>query len=163
MALCPCGSGSELDACCGPLLKNEKKAETAEALMRSRYSAFVLGNVDYIISSHHPSTNEDLDKEAIDAWSKNSKWLGLTVVLTSEGSKSDKNGVVEFKAEYVVEGQSICHHEVSQFVKEDDSWFYLDGKVLNTPQKRSDKKVGRNDPCHCGSGKKYKKCCLNIS
>lgn len=154
---CPCGSGINFENCCQPHLLGLEKPLTAEALMRARYSAFVAGEVQYIIDTNHPDTKNDLDEEAIAAWSENSEWLGLEVVLTEKGSAQDTEGVVEFVAKYSLHGENQFHHERALFKKKDDDWYFYD--VKKREPIRNENKIGRNDPCLCGSGKKFKKCC----
>jgi SEC-C motif-containing protein len=156
---CVCGIGETTEAHCLPLIKGEKMPDTAEALMRSRYAAYVLGEIDYVLSTHTPDASKDVDRDSTEAWSKNSQWLGLEVVSTDAGSASDERGAVEFIARYKVKGLNVQHHELAEFVKVDGRWLYKDGKEISPPPvKREGPRVGRNDPCPCGSGKKYKKC-----
>lgn len=161
MSQCPCQSGKPYSDCCGPIISGELPAPTAESLMRSRYTAYTVGDVDYIEKTHHPKGSADFDKEAARTWAKESEWQGLDILKTEAGSPEDEEGLVEFVAKYKAEGQSLAHQERAQFKKHDGAWLYLDGKIIATPtQRRESPKVGRNDPCPCGSGKKYKKCCL---
>ncbi len=160
MANCPCGSGASYAKCCKPYIDAEKHAPTAEALMRSRYTAYTRGEVDYIINTHSPDGREELSREATEKWAKESEWLGLEIVGVSGGGESDKKGTVEFKARYRDADRAIInHHELSSFVKTDGRWYFDDAKMVNRPETRESPKVGRNDPCPCGSGKKYKHCC----
>lgn len=150
---CPCGSHQNYEACCKPYVEQGKKAATAEALMRSRYSAFALAKSAYILSSWHPSTApKELNLDSSITWS------GLEVLACAEGTENDTQGVVEFKAHCLHEGKVSILHEVSRFIKEEGRWLYLDGDLQNTTGKPQ--KVGRNDVCPCGSGKKFKKCCM---
>jgi SEC-C motif-containing protein len=155
---CPCGSGAALDACCGPLLEGAAAA-TAEALMRSRYSAHVLGHIDYLLATHDPDTRDGLDRDAIERWSLDSEWLGLQIVATERGGAGDDVGTVEFKASYRARDEGVVHHERSRFRRLDGRWFYTDGEIVKAVPLRRAATVGRNDPCPCGSGKKHKKCC----
>ena len=157
MTDCPCGSGKTLEACCGPYLSGAAPAPTAEALMRSRYSAFSTKNVDYLHDSLLPETRHDFNREHVTDWANNSEWLGLEVRSTEAGGPDDSEGVVEFVARFKVEGKDYVHHETSTFAKRDGVWYYVDGIMGQRP--RTAPKVGRNEPCPCGSGKKYKKCC----
>lgn len=119
---CPCGSGKDLDGCCGALLSGERKAGTAEALMRSRYTAFVLGDVAYLQRTWHPTTRPrrlELDP--------GQEWLGLSIVGTERGSLLDSTGVVEFVAEYRAGGRRHSLHERSRFTREKGQWLYVDG------------------------------------
>lgn len=159
MSLCPCGSSKEFDICCEPIL-NGAPAATPEALMRARYSAHATGAYKFLESSLHPSTREAVDKDKMEQWSEAVKWEGMVVHETTGGGENDDTGTVSFTAKYSVNGIEQEMREDSTFVREDGQWFYLDGDVHgHTPYRREAPKVGRNDPCPCGSGKKYKKCC----
>ena len=158
---CPCNSGLIYSSCCEPFHLGKSKPETAEKLMRSRYSAYVVGKIDYIGQTNDPETSEDFDAESAKRWSEESEWLGLEIVATRDGQVGNETGEVEFKARYRAHGVDETHHEVSlfRFDAQSRGWLYRDGKTLRTPVQRSEPKVGRNDPCSCGSGKKFKKCC----
>ena len=145
---CPCGSQKSYGQCCAPLHAREYTAATAEALMRSRYSAYVLKNTDYLAATWHPSTRPTV----LDLASDGTAWQRLAILATQHGGADDDTGTVEFAA-FFSGGQL---HERSRFVKQEGRWFYLDGEIL-PPLVQA--KVGRNDPCPCGSGKKFKKCC----
>ncbi|HEX4870385.1 MAG TPA: YchJ family protein [Moraxellaceae bacterium] len=165
MSLCPCGSGLDHAACCGPILDGRQSAPTAEALMRARYSAYVTRNLDFVLASTLPASRHDSDIEAMRAWSEQAEWTGLEVVSTRAGQDGDSQGEVEFIARYKLQGVAQHHHEKSQFVKQDGQWYFKDGKVLYSGASEkpapvvNENKTGRNDPCPCGSGKKFKKCC----
>lgn len=157
---CPCGSSKSSASCCDVYLSQGKTAPTAEALMRSRYTAFVKGDIDYLMETHDPSTRGDVSRDGIEAWSKESEWRGLEIRSVEEGGEGDITGRVEFVAKYRHGGESVDHHEVAKFRKVGGRWLFLDGKLVGgQPTKREADKVGRNDPCSCGSGKKFKKCC----
>jgi SEC-C motif-containing protein len=158
MAECPCGSGKSLEACCGPLLAGAP-APTAEALMRSRYTAYVLCNVDHLERSLCPESRTDHDRKQAEEWAKSVEWLGLSILSTQDGGPQDATGTVEFTARFKHSGLEQTHHETATFRRDGDGWTYVDGKVHNKPVVRSGPKVGRNDPCPCGSGKKFKQCC----
>lgn len=158
---CPCCSGKAYEACCEPYLKGDAIPATPEALMRSRYSAFVHADIDYIINTHDPAGRDDLDRESNLKWARDSEWLGLEVLRTEAGGPEDDTGVVEFVARYRQGGTERRHHEISTFTRKEDRWYFSDGHPPK-PETfiRQEAKIGRNDPCPCGSGKKYKKCCL---
>ena len=159
-APCHCGTGKTRAECCGPYLDGERPAPTAEALMRSRYCAFVEGAVDYLHDTLHPRSREDHDKQATKSWAERSEWKGLEIVSVSGGTESEGRGEVEFKARFRAKGEPVEHHEIATFVKEDGRWWFLDGRTPAVETvRRESAKVGRNDPCPCGSGKKHKKCC----
>ena len=158
--LCPCKSGKTFGECCGPIIAGTAKAETAEALMRARYSSYVTGDIEFLKASATNAVQEEFDEEASKAWSKAAQWHGLEIIKTEGGTKRHKKGVVEFRALYTANNEFCNHHEVSNFVKEKDGWKFADGELVGEkPIVREEPKVGRNDPCPCGSGKKYKKCC----
>lgn len=156
---CPCGS--ELySECCQPLHLGQKKAETAEQLMRSRYSAFAKHEIDYIVKTTALGQQQALDVPAIAEWSKANQWLKLEVVQAKE--KLDKNHAqVEFKAHYLDKNHDAknvanavqIHHEVSHFVKHENTWYFLDPTT--------DLQLTMKQACLCGSGKKFKQCCAD--
>ena len=117
---CPCGSGESYEDCCGPIVRNERPADTAEELMRSRYTAYVLGDVDHLFRSWHPSTRPDdlLQLPHVD-------WLGLEILETVDGGPGDDHGIVEFRASHGGGGL----HERSRFLRRAGRWVYLDGAV----------------------------------
>lgn len=154
---CPCQSGKAFAACCGPYLSGKALPPTAEALMRSRYSAFATGNIDYLEETLLPGTRDDFDRAAAGQWAASSEWTGLQIRSTEAGGEGDTTGQVEFAAFFRQNGQDQVHHETGSFEKKDGRWFYVDG--IKGMKPRRVEKVGRNEPCPCGSGKKYKKCC----
>jgi SEC-C motif-containing protein len=115
---CPCGSGSSLVKCCGRFIAG-LPVQTAEQLMRSRYTAYVLNNVAYLLATWHASTRPAMLDE------DKTKWLGLKVVNYQQQDAS--HAMVEFIARYKIAGRAYRIHEISQFVFEDGRWFYLDG------------------------------------
>jgi SEC-C motif-containing protein len=156
---CPCGKGESLETCCGPYLDGKALPDTAETLMRSRYSAYVVGNIDYIVATHDPDRAKDVDRKNTEQWSKSAEWLGLEVLSTEQGTPADEVGVVEFVARYKLSGVKVEHRERALFRKHSDRWVFVDGiEIKGPPVVRTEPRVGRNDPCPCGSGKKYKKC-----
>jgi SEC-C motif-containing protein len=156
---CPCASGKPFAECCEPIIKGVRIADTAEALMRSRYSAYVKTEVDHVIKTTSPDQREGLDERATRAWSMHAKWHSLQIVSTEKGGPQDEDGTVEFIASYTEAGTFKTHHERGAFKKKDGQWYYVEGEMVKTkPVVRETPKVGRNDPCPCGSGKKYKKC-----
>ncbi|MBL6931377.1 MAG: YchJ family protein [Rhodospirillales bacterium] len=157
MTNCPCGSSSTYDDCCGPYIAGTA-APTAEALMRSRYTAYTEGNNAYLIETLAPESRDE-EEEAQQNHKSNMKWQGLEIRTTSEGGEKDETGIVEFVARYKVGDQSGIHHERSNFRREEGRWVCIGGEINPKPEQRIVDKVGRNDPCPCGSGKKFKKCC----
>ena len=119
---CPCGTGLPYDGCCGALHTGTVTAATAEQLMRSRYSAFAVGDAGYLLASWHTATRPRtlrLDDEV--------RWTGLDVLGTTGGRLLDAEGTVEFRAHHRTAGRSGTQHENSRFVREDRLWRYLDG------------------------------------
>ena len=118
---CTCESGRPFEACCQPILTGAP-AESAEALMRSRFTAYALGDSDYLLKSWHPTTrppNIDLNPDQ--------KWLGLKIKDTTTG---DQESYVEFVARFKIDGRGHRLHERSRFLKEDQDWFYVDGELM---------------------------------
>lgn len=127
---CPCGSPSPYAACCGVYIAGQAEVDTAEHLMRSRYSAYVMGCEAYLLRTWHASTRPPalrLDKTTP------TRWLGLKIQRTAAGGVDDVRGVVEFVARYKIGGKAKRLHEVSHFVKEHGLWFYVSG---DTPPAR---------------------------
>jgi SEC-C motif-containing protein len=156
---CPCGSGDTLGGCCGPYITRAAAAPTAESLMRSRYTAYVLGEIDWIFGSHDPAGADEVDRASTEKWSKEARWKGLEIKSKAQGQAGDQTGTVEFVATYELGNQTVAHHELARFKKIEDRWYYVDGDMVKPrPIVRESPKVGRNDPCPCGSGQKYKKC-----
>jgi SEC-C motif-containing protein len=156
---CPCGSGLEFKSCCEPYLKKKKKAPTAEALMRSRYTAYVEHDIDYIVETCTKNEKDRIDVKQTKTWSEKSDWLGLKIISTENGGPKDDEGIVEFEALYEMDGLKEVHYEKAKFKRQNGDWFYDEGDVTPGTVIRTGPKVGRNDPCPCGSGKKFKHCC----
>ena len=149
---CPCGQGN-YQHCCQPLHVGQAHAESASQLMRSRYSAFALQQIDYIVQTTAIGQQASLDIDAIADWSKSNQWLKLEVLNSNE--KLDKNHAqVEFKAHYHDGKQTQIHHEISHFVQHQARWYFLDPTTGQQPTMKQ--------PCICGSGKKFKQCCAQF-
>ncbi len=122
--LCPCGSNRQYADCCARYLDGNEAALTAEALMRSRYTAYTLSREDYLLATWHPSTRParlDLAQEAP------AKWLGLDVKRRER--QDEDHAIVEFVARYKVNGRAFRMHETSRFVREEGRWYYVDGDI----------------------------------
>lgn len=160
MQQCHCGSDRPFTECCAPFIDGSATPPTAEALMRSRYSGYAERAVDYLGETLHPDHRADWDRDATQRWAEGAEWMGLQIVDTEAGQPGDQQGWVEFIATYK-EGDTLKrHHERSRFEAKDGRWYYVDGEMPKPQTQRNEApKVGRNDPCPCGSGKKYKKCC----
>ncbi len=157
--LCPCSSQKEFDTCCQPILEGSA-AQTAEELMRARYTAYTQVNMDFIKATHDPSTIKKTNMNENQSWAEQTDWSGLEILSTEKGLADDDWGKVEFRAHYSSKDNSGVHHEVSEFNRKNGKWFFTEGKAPESFQiVNTEPKVGRNDPCTCGSGKKFKKCC----
>jgi SEC-C motif-containing protein len=154
---CPCGSGAAFTDCCEPVINGTRESETAEELMRARYSAFVTGAIDFIVSSTHSRTIKEVDRAFIREWSESSTWRGLNIIETKQ--VNENKAYVSFEAQFTQNGRDESHREKSLFEREDGHWRFVTGDELKNPTVRYETpRPGRNDPCPCGSGKKYKKC-----
>ncbi|MBV5335773.1 YchJ family protein [bacterium] len=156
MTICPCGSGAAFADCCGPIIDGAA-APTAEALMRSRYTAFSMGRIEHLDATHAPEVREDFNHDEAERTAREVTWTGLEILRAEESA--DGTGVVEFVARFEHGGQTLNHRERARFRRIDDRWMYVDGDVNFKHPPRHVEKIGRNDACPCGSGKKYKKCC----
>lgn len=157
---CPCGSGNTFTDCCEPFISGSKKADTPEILMRSRYTAFAHQSMPYLLETLHPSSRNDYDEAGSKKWASEAEWQQLEIVNVAKSESHANRETVEFKAHYKRDGNRVIHHEIAEFRKTDDTWYFFDGKMASIGQvKRETPKVGRNEPCPCGSGKKFKKCC----
>jgi SEC-C motif-containing protein len=153
---CPCGSGKLFDACCAPLLAGERKAATAEELMRSRFTAHVAHDYRYLHFTHHPTASLPYVEETDDSpvvWTK-------LVVHSHELGKQPDLAYVDFSAYFTEQDQQGALHEKSEFRRLDGAWLFTRPVRQGPAPVKAAVKVGRNDPCPCGSGKKYKQCCL---
>lgn len=150
---CYCNKPLAFESCCEPLILGKQMANSPEELMRSRFSAYVIQNYDYILATYAPvqriklSLNELIDSAA------STKWLRLFV---HNSEQKNTSGKVEFSAYYQLDGQVYLMHETSDFIFENKQWYYTTGLI----HKDSGAYVQqRNDLCLCASGKKFKKCC----
>ncbi len=160
MKLCACGSGQTYANCCEPYIMEKKQTETTEKLLRSRYTAHVLKNVNYILKTVHLEKVADHDANTIKEWCEQTKWQKLEILNQEFGQIEDDIGYIEFKAYYInLDGKSEQHHEKSEFRKKNGIWYFYTGSYPKKPNQNTGPKIGRNEPCTCGSGKKYKKCC----
>jgi len=168
---CPCGLNFPFTDCCGPLIRGVSYADTAEDLMRSRFTAYVEKNWNYLIQTTCADERAGKSAEALAESNQDTEWLRLEIMGSEQGGVEDQEGEVSFAAYYQdAEGEKVLR-ETSKFFREDGRWRYSENESTVHPQKvasaagpakpfvREGTKVGRNDPCPCGSGKKYKKCC----
>lgn len=147
--LCPCGSGAAYAACCAPFHRNTAAPQTAEQLMRSRYCAYVLHDIGYIVRTTVPAQQPLLDAEELMRWSRETEWLGLTV-LRHVPRIGKSHAQVEFSAAFRNGGGRQEHRELSAFVQTGGRWYFIDPTVPLPTMKQ---------PCICGSDKKFKACC----
>lgn len=148
LTACPCQSGLTYAECCQPFHLG-KITETAEQLMRSRYTAYTQVNIPYIVATTVPSQQALLDQAAMQEWGETTQWAGLEI-LAHEPKLSKIHSAVEFKAFFDTEEGKQAHHERSIFVKINERWYFVDPTVPLPTNKQ---------PCVCGSGKKFKACC----
>ena len=151
--ICPCGSDMLFSECCEPYILQRKLPSSPEALMRSRFSAYVKKAYAYIVNTYTVASKQNLTVANIAEASKDTTWIKLEVMSAYE---QDEHGEVEFIAFYKVGHRFYAMHELSRFIKEDKRWRYVNGDMLG---KTGNINLGRNDTCLCGSGKKYKHCC----
>lgn len=149
---CPCGSQQPYQHCCQAVIGGRQPARSAEALMRSRYSAFVMAEADYLIASTQPEYRQNLNRESM--IDPQIRWLRLQIIDTRQGMASDHQGQVRFIATFVEGGQFRTLEENSNFSRIDQHWYYRDGDTRVKTFKPL-----RNAPCPCGSTLKFKHCC----
>lgn len=150
---CECGLEPPFEECCGRFLSGKMAPETAEQLMRARFVAFGMGDFDFLERTQVEPLSPEVRQHKLP------EWESVQVLATTGGGVNDSTGNVEFVAHYHHHG---CHnhHENARFSKVDGQWKYVTGTMIDHGTvKRSHPKVGRNDPCPCGSGKKFKRCC----
>lgn len=121
---CPCGSKITYQDCCQIIHLDPSKAQSAEQLMRARYTAFVFQEIEFIYNTFHPTTRKFQNKNDIEAWSKESKWIQLQIIKTTEKT-------VEFEAHYLDPNLDLqIHSEKSNFELFQNSWYYVDGEIV---------------------------------
>jgi SEC-C motif-containing protein len=156
MLPCPCGSQNIYEKCCGLYLEKKQLPLTPEQLMRSRYTAYSLGKIDYIKNTMKGNALIEFNDLDAEKWAKSVKWINLDVIRT-EMTNPD-TGFVEFAARFSEQNQVKIIHELSEFHKENGCWFYVSGVHKQGTDKTSKPQTARNAPCPCGSGKKFKNC-----
>jgi SEC-C motif-containing protein len=155
MANCDCGSNISFEECCNPIL-NGGLAPTAEAMMRSRYSAFVHRKLDHLERTNAPEIAGDFNRAEAERMAEECEWQGLKILNVKEvGDAAQVEFVIKFKRD----GQDMAQAELASFRRDNGHWLYESGQLNLQQNQRMVTKVGRNDPCPCGSGKKSKKCC----
>jgi SEC-C motif-containing protein len=165
---CPCGSDTNFKQCCFLLINQNKKAESPEQLMRSRYSAYATKSVEYIYQTYAESSKTLQSINEISEWAKETKWLRLSINSVSEyltindedtsnpHESQHNTPTVTFSAYYHHQGKYCLMKETSRFIVEDNQWRYLNGEVSINEELVTPK---RNDRCFCHSNKKFKQCC----
>lgn len=152
---CYCCSGKDFSRCCAPYLLGERFADNCEALMRSRYSAYCTANIRYLIDTLHPDQRQDNDIPSMTAFAAAAHFCGLVINTVSQFSDT---GYVKFVASYI-DGSKRETISENAFFTRLDRWYYHSGIVAATKAT----KIGRNDYCHCGSGKKFKACSTHLA
>lgn len=128
--------------------------------MRSRFTAYALSSIEYLYKTSGKRIRKQFDAESTEQWAAGATWHEIEFISTEGGSETDTTAKLEFIARYSVKDQPCEHHEVAEFAKVDGEWLFIDGEMAGgVTYRREEPKVGRNDPCPCGSGKKFKKCC----
>ena len=155
MKLCSCGSSRAFGECCGPIIAGAP-APTAEALMRSRYTAFVKHTLDHVERTHAPEVRDDFNRAEAERLAKDCEWHSLEIRRATETGDTAE---VEFVMRFRREQQNITHAALSRFRRDNGLWLYVDSNFTPPQTAQRVAKVGRNDPCPCNSGKKAKKCC----
>lgn len=153
--ICPCGSKLLFSECCSPIISG-KPAPTAEALVRSRYSAFATKQLDYVERTHAPEVRSDFNRAEAERLAEDCQWQSLSIHRTQE---SQNEAEVDYVVQVKHEGRTVRKGASSKFRREDGEWLYVSNKPAQHLAHLKTQKVGRNDPCPCGSGSKFKKCC----
>jgi SEC-C motif domain protein len=154
---CYCGSSQNYASCCGPYHKNYS-APTAVALMRSRYSAFCGGNMEYIQNTMRGKALKDYDAMDAMQWAESINWISLEIVAEYPHPEQQDHAYVEFIARFIDKATLSVIHERSAFKRIDGRWYYTEGHPPKHKRTPKESALGRNTPCPCESGKKFKQC-----
>jgi SEC-C motif domain protein len=155
---CPCGSGKHFGDCCEPVLGGQRLAGTAEELMRARFTAHAVHDFKFLHRTYRPTAKQPFTEVGADPAMK---WTKLVVHSHEPGGHPDM-AYVDFSAYGTEEGAELVLHEKAEFARQDGAWIYTRAvREGPAPFKSTAPKPGRNDPCPCGSGRKYKHCCLH--
>lgn len=157
MPICPCDLHQEYADCCGRYHK-EESAPSALALMRSRYTAFCLGDVAYLQRSMRGKASLHFQPESTREWANAVNWLGLTILQDYAHPQDPTIAYVEFIARFMHKDCVQAIHELSEFHNIDDKWYYVDGIKPQNPHSPKPQKISKNGLCPCNSQKKYKNC-----
>jgi SEC-C motif domain protein len=159
MSMCPCNSNLSLDSCCAPILAGTP-ALTAESLVRSRYTAFVMRNLDHVERTHAPEVRADFNRAEAERLAEECEWQSLQIHSVKEtGDTADIEFVVRLRKDQKIVAKAASSH----FRRDNGEWLFVSSNPVQHIAHRRTVKIGRNDPCHCNSGKKYKKCCANTT
>ena len=131
MTACPCSADRDYADCCGRYLAGGQLPPTAEALMRSRYTAFARQNANWLYATLLPSKREKNELKSLQKSFRGIRWTGLEILATDRGGEQDSEGTVEFRARCEANGEQGAIHERSTFVKQAGRWYYVDGEVLS--------------------------------
>ena len=152
---CPCGSGKQFGACCA-LYINGASAPDAQALMRSRYTAYVVGALDHVAATHAPEVRDDFNRAEAERLARICEFQELDIRnVVENGDTAQIDFVIRFRRD----NKDMMQVELAEFRRESGRWLYAGGKLSSQVSQRTVTRVGRNDACPCGSGKKAKKCC----
>lgn len=123
---CPCKSGRPFAECCSPFLEAERLPDTAQQLMRSRYSAFATGKISYLKETLWPKYQPEFDFAATANWAAENHWSGLNILRVEKGDAGDREGTVLFEAKYLTGGTLKTHRELSRFRRKSGRWYYVE-------------------------------------
>ena len=154
MIKCPCDSKKNYSSCCEPFITGKQKPETPEALMRSRYTAYTMANIDYIKKTMRGNALIDFQETDAKRWAKRVHWIKLHVFQSI--IENQNTGFVTFEARFVDGSYLKSIHEHSKFIYKDDHWYYVSGEYL--PTNHPEQLIARNTNCPCGSQRKFKNC-----
>lgn len=124
---CPCGAKATFDKHCQPIIKGKAPADTAERLMRARFSAYSIRDVDFLVKTTAEVQREKLDAEELADYCNSIRCISLKILATEAGGPTDETGVVRFHASLLVNGKRTLHSEISQFHREGGAWVYAEG------------------------------------
>lgn len=129
--ICPCGSNRSYSKCCSRYIESDKPAPIAEALMCSRYTAYTLGAVDYILATWAEETRSTVDKASLIKSCKETNYHSLRIISKRAGTRKHNQGQVEFEVSFSALGKHQTHREISNFIKHNDQWYYVDAAEIS--------------------------------
>ena len=152
--VCPCDAQKSYLSCCEPFITGKQSPETPEALMRSRYTAYTMANIEYIKETMRGNALTSFQEMDAKRWAKRVNWIKLNVLKSVIENAS--TGYVEFEASFVDSSRLKSIHEKSEFICEEGRWYYIGGTYL--PTEHTEQMISRNMNCPCGSHRKFKNC-----